>query len=70
MTALGIVLLACGAFGLLRGLLVAWIVQRLGPVPARAMDGDRWLWYNLRAPAAVGLAAPVARLLELVGAEE
>ena len=41
----------------------------LGKVPARMMDGDRWLWYNLRTPAAVGLAAPVARLLELVGEE-
>jgi len=32
--------------------------------PERAMEGDRWLWYNLKQPAAVGLAAPVARLLE------
>jgi len=38
--------------------------------PERAMDGDRWLWYNHRSPAAVGLAAPVARLLELVGEKQ
>ncbi|TDJ46767.1 MAG: A/G-specific adenine glycosylase [Gammaproteobacteria bacterium] len=44
------------------------------PVEARiaadtpcVMDGDRWLWYNRYKPAAVGLAAPVARLLESVG---
>jgi A/G-specific adenine glycosylase len=29
----------------------------------RAMDGDRWLWYNVREPARVGLAAPVTKLL-------
>ena len=45
------------------------VEAHLGKVPARAMDGDRWLWYNLRSPAAVGLASPVARLLELVGEE-
>lgn len=27
------------------------------------MEGDRWLWYNTRSPAGVGLAAPVAKLL-------
>lgn len=31
---------------------------------ARAMEGERWLWYNVRRPAQVGLAAPVARLLQ------
>jgi A/G-specific adenine glycosylase len=35
--------------------------------PPRAMEGDRWLWYNLNQPAAVGIAAPVARLLESFG---
>jgi A/G-specific adenine glycosylase len=30
---------------------------------ARCMDGERWLWYNVRQPARVGLAAPVAKLL-------
>ncbi len=34
------------------------------PLPARVLDGGRWLWYNLRAPARVGLAAPVTRLLD------
>ena len=37
---------------------------RLARVPLRAMEGDRWLWYNKAAPAKVGLAAPVTRLLE------
>ncbi len=31
--------------------------------PSRALDGDRWLWYNVREPARVGLAAPVTKLL-------
>ncbi len=35
--------------------------------PERAMEGNRWLWYNLKQPAAVGIAAPVARLLETFG---
>lgn len=30
----------------------------------RVMEGDRWLWYNTRSPADVGLAAPVAKLLQ------
>ncbi|MCQ3934835.1 MAG: hypothetical protein DPW23_08105 [Gammaproteobacteria bacterium] len=33
------------------------------PEPRRALDGGRWLWYNLHDPARVGLAAPVTRLL-------
>lgn len=33
----------------------------------RAMEGDRWLWYNLKKPAAVGVSAPVTRLLEAFG---
>jgi A/G-specific adenine glycosylase len=37
---------------------------RLAHVPLRAMEGDRWLWYNRAAPARIGLAAPVTRLLE------
>jgi hypothetical protein len=28
------------------------------------MEGERWLWYNTRSPADVGLAAPVAKLLQ------
>ncbi|MBL8199852.1 MAG: A/G-specific adenine glycosylase [Chromatiales bacterium] len=31
--------------------------------PGRAMEGDRWLWYKTDAPARVGLAAPIAKLL-------
>lgn len=38
------------------------------PAPA-AMAGDHWLWYNVRAPARVGLAAPVTRLLDLLAAQ-
>jgi A/G-specific adenine glycosylase len=30
----------------------------------RAMEGDRWLWYNFDEPAAVGVSAPVTRILE------
>ena len=36
---------------------------RLARVPLRAMESDRWLWYNKTAPAKVGLAAPVMKLL-------
>jgi A/G-specific adenine glycosylase len=34
--------------------------------PVRVMEGDRWLWYNLNQPPAVGLAAPVTRLLATI----
>ena len=37
---------------------------RLNPKPQQVMEADRWLWYNNAAPADVGLAAPVARLLK------
>jgi A/G-specific adenine glycosylase len=30
----------------------------------RVREGDRWLWYNTDAPAEVGLAAPVKKLLQ------
>ena len=43
------------------------VEARIAQPPARAMDGDRWLWYNRAEPAAIGLAAPVARILESVG---
>jgi A/G-specific adenine glycosylase len=33
-------------------------------VQHRVMEADRWLWYNTRSPAGIGLAAPVARLLQ------
>ncbi len=36
----------------------------IDPPPQRALDGERWLWYNVREPARVGLAAPVTRLLQ------
>jgi A/G-specific adenine glycosylase len=36
------------------------------PAPAAAMEGDRYLWYNSRAPQAVGLAAPVEKLIRTV----
>jgi A/G-specific adenine glycosylase len=35
--------------------------------PERALDGGRWLWYNVREPAKVGLAAPVTKLLKEFG---
>jgi A/G-specific adenine glycosylase len=34
--------------------------------PAEVMDGERWLWYNTRSPASIGLAAPVAKLLQVM----
>jgi A/G-specific adenine glycosylase len=40
---------------------------RLEAPPGQVMEGDRWLWYNTRSPAAVGLAAPVAKMLDAVG---
>jgi A/G-specific adenine glycosylase len=37
----------------------------VGEVPqAGVMEADRWLWYNTRSPAGIGLAAPVARLIQ------
>ncbi len=43
------------------------VEARLTRTDARLMEGDGWLWYNRDQPAAVGLAAPVARLLEKIG---
>jgi A/G-specific adenine glycosylase len=43
------------------------VEARITAGPSRVMDGDRWLWYNRHKPAAVGLAAPVARLLGSFG---
>ncbi|HHQ14797.1 MAG TPA: A/G-specific adenine glycosylase [Chromatiales bacterium] len=38
------------------------------PLPVlRVMEPERWLWYKLRQPAEVGLAAPVDRLIETIG---
>ncbi len=39
------------------------LLARLEAAPPSVMEPDRWLWYNLRQPPQVGLAAPVARLL-------
>jgi A/G-specific adenine glycosylase len=36
---------------------------RMDPAPAKVMEGDRWLWYKIDAPAKIGLAAPIAKLL-------
>jgi len=33
-------------------------------VPAAIMEGDRWLWYKAHSPAGIGIAAPVAKLLQ------
>ena len=39
---------------------------QLEVLPAEVMDGERWLWYNTRTPASIGLAAPVAKLLKVM----
>jgi A/G-specific adenine glycosylase len=36
---------------------------RLEQSPARLMESDRWVWYNARSPAKLGLAAVVERLI-------
>jgi len=36
----------------------------LGQSISAVMEGERWLWYNTRSPAGIGLAAPVAKLLQ------
>ena len=33
----------------------------------QCMDDARWLWYNIDAPAKIGLAAPVVQLLQAIG---
>ena len=38
--------------------------------PERVLEGGRWLWYNVRRPARVGLAAPVSRLLRELSAAD
>ena len=37
---------------------------RLTTVDSRVMEAGRWLWYNSAAPADVGLAAPVSKMLD------
>ena len=39
------------------------VLAKLNTAPMEIMARDQWLWYNLRQPPQVGLAAPVARLL-------
>ena len=39
---------------------------RLPHTSPAVMEADRWLWYNTRSPASVGLAAPVAKILATV----
>ncbi len=39
------------------------VVVQLGREDRRTMENDRQLWYNLHQPAAIGLAAPVKKLL-------
>jgi A/G-specific adenine glycosylase len=43
------------------------VVVRVTEAAAGVMDGAGWLWYNLRKPARIGLAAPVTRLLAALG---
>jgi A/G-specific adenine glycosylase len=45
------------------------VLLRLPVSDAAIMEDARWLWYNLRDPARVGLAAPVSRLLDSLGEE-
>jgi len=44
------------------------LAARIRPADPRCMDSDHWLWYNTAAPTAVGLAAPVAHLLDVLTA--
>ncbi len=44
------------------------VVAELDSVPAQVMEGSGQLWYNLREAPRVGLAAPVAGLLEQLAA--
>jgi A/G-specific adenine glycosylase len=37
---------------------------RLDRPPARVLESDRWVWYNARSPARLGLAAVVGRLID------
>lgn len=40
------------------------VPARVAAVPAALMETDRWVWYNARSPAKLGLAAVVSRLIE------
>ena len=39
----------------------------LDDADGQCMDDTRWLWYNIDIPAKIGLAAPVAQLLQAIG---
>lgn len=41
---------------------------RLEQAPARVLESDRWVWYNARSPAKLGLAAVVERLIAALDA--
>jgi len=43
------------------------VVVELGVTPHAVMEASRQLWYNLRQPAQIGLAAPVVALLQQLG---
>ena len=43
------------------------VVVKVKQPDCRLMEAERWLWYNMRAPAQVGLAAPVSRILKSIG---
>jgi A/G-specific adenine glycosylase len=40
------------------------VEAHINEAPGRVSDTDGWLWFRLNQPPEVGLAAPVARLLE------
>ena len=48
---------------------IAPLLLDVGPQPRRAMEGAETLWYNPLDPAPLGLAAPVARLIETLATE-
>lgn len=39
------------------------VALRVASHPLQVLEGDRWLWYKMSSPPAVGLAAPIAKLL-------
>ena len=46
------------------------ILVQLADAPVGVMDAERMLWYNLRQPPEIGLAAPVVGLLQQLATEE
>ncbi len=45
------------------------VLATLDGAPGAVMEGDGQLWYNVRQPPQIGLAAPVASLLEKLAGE-